>query len=399
MRLYNRPTVSLYLDTRKPLASGLYPVVVRVTFKVGERWVQRPFSLKVSMGQLDWAKVRSGSARGELHDLAIRIYDERDRAQKIIDKEPKIDPKQFKLIYTGKSSQSALVKSLFTELSASMEKEGRISSAGLYKNAMDALLAYGGDGLTLDQIDADWLRAFEKKSSLSTTTIGIYLRNLRAVFHVAIDRKIISMESYPFGRKRYVIPSSRNIKKALNEADKKKLIKYRPKSAAQLRALQDWSFSYFCNGMNFSDMAHLEKENIRGDVLSFRRKKTMRGKRDAMPLVVILRKEALEILRHRTGKPYLFGVIDETDDAKRRKRRINDWIIKTNRRLATICRDLGIERVTTYTARHTAATMLLRGKTSVVDIRDALGHSSVTTTENYLASLDLEQKRKMSERL
>jgi integrase/recombinase XerD len=409
-------TVSLYLDVRKMLKGakhGTFPVKIRFTTKVGEKWKQFYYNTGCALTEEDWLKVKSGKVRGELRMIRTRLMAKEKEASDQLKKTPHIKPRQFEAIITGKQSTSAMVAVLFNEMIAAAEKANRISSADSYKDARNALIGFGGEALTLGEIDKEFLEGFEEqmrrpyrigkekedRAGHSSTTIGIYLRNLRAVFKEAIERQIVAADSYPFGRKRYVIPTSRNIKKALSAADKNKLIAFKPMRPAAVRALQAWTFSYFCNGMNFSDVAHLTRENIRGDVLHFRRNKTLRTKQDAAPTIVMLRPEALEILRHQVGQPYLFGVIDDKDDARRRKAKIHDWVKRTNKQLDKICEELKIEKVTTYTARHTAATMLMRGGASPIDIRDALGHSTVAVTEKYLASLPLEEKRKQSERL
>ena len=54
-----------------------------------------------------------------------------------------------------------------------------------------------------------------------------------------------------------------------------------------------------------------------------------------------------------------------------------------------ICEELGIEnRASTYAARHTFSTVLKRKGAPMAFIKDALGHSSVATTENYLDSFE-----------
>ena len=54
-----------------------------------------------------------------------------------------------------------------------------------------------------------------------------------------------------------------------------------------------------------------------------------------------------------------------------------------------ISEELGIENKTsTYAARHTFSTVLKRKGVPISYIKDALGHSSVTTTENYLDSFE-----------
>ena len=52
----------------------------------------------------------------------------------------------------------------------------------------------------------------------------MYLRPLRSIFNEAIEEGIIKREKcYPFGRRRYCIPASKNTKKALDLDDIKKI--------------------------------------------------------------------------------------------------------------------------------------------------------------------------------
>ena len=49
--------------------------------------------------------------------------------------------------------------------------------------------------------------------------------------------------------------------------------------------------------------------------------------------------------------------------------------------------------VTTYAARHSFATVLQRSGVGTEFISEALGHSNVKTTQNYLAGFEDESKR------
>jgi integrase/recombinase XerD len=57
------------------------------------------------------------------------------------------------------------------------------------------------------------------RKNISKTTIGLYVRSLRCIFNEAIEDGIIKRDRYPFGRRRYQVPTSRNIKKALTLED------------------------------------------------------------------------------------------------------------------------------------------------------------------------------------
>jgi integrase len=195
-----------------------------------------------------------------------------------------------------------------------------------------------------------------------------------------------------------VVPSGNNVKQALDERDKTKLLRAKTKSAGEAQALAAFTFSYYCNGMNFSDMAYLTRANIKGDLLTFIRRKTETTKKRGEAIQVVIHPEVKKILKGLQSKEsdFLFGIITKADGAKVRLDKIRQWIKTTNKFLGYISERLDIKRVTTYTARHTMATSLLRNNVNIVDIRDALGHSSVATTEKYLKGLNIEGKRALS---
>lgn len=57
---------------------------------------------------------------------------------------------------------------------------------------------------------------------------------------------------------------------------------------------------------------------------------------------------------------------------------------------------LGIKnRITTFVARHTWATILMQNNISIAYISKGLGHTSLLTTEKYLADFDQDKKREV----
>jgi len=54
---------------------------------------------------------------------------------------------------------------------------------------------------------------------------------------------------YPFGRRKYRLPMSRNIKKALSQTDLEKIYNYEPTCNQEKWAKDFWLFSYFANGI------------------------------------------------------------------------------------------------------------------------------------------------------
>src|SRR5439155_20985670 len=107
---------------------------------------------------------------------------------------------------------------------------------------------------------------------------------------------------YPFGRRKYVIPASRNIKKALELSDIEKIFFYECSSdkTGEQQARDYWLFSYFGNGMNPKDIANLKYKNINGDYIHFERAKTERSLRnDPKPITVFLTEDMKGIIERK----------------------------------------------------------------------------------------------------
>ena len=60
---------------------------------------------------------------------------------------------------------------------------------------------------------------------------------------------------------------------------------------------------------------------------------------------------------------------------------------------------LGFRIISTYTARHSFATVLKRAGANIAYISESLGHQDLRTTENYLARFEREERIKNAELL
>ena len=67
--------------------------------------------------------------------------------------------------------------------------------------------------------------------------------------------------------------------------------------------------------------------------------------------------------------------------------------------MARVAEALGIDHISTYTARHSFATVLKRAGANIAYISESLGHQDLKTTENYLASFERDERQKNAELL
>lgn len=414
------PPIALYLDTRRKVLTGKHPLTIRVTFTkfIGDKkvWDQRYFPTGKHFTAEEYKKITSTKSSGSLSQIKKEIRDLETKALDIVETNPYITPDLFRALFTGEYTRAADLVQLFNEKINTLTANNQLSSASAYGSALKSFMEYSPT-LNLHAIDKAWLKQYERwmlnngnrktkeneklHQGNTVSTIGIYLRCLRHIFNTAIERRILDRMHYPFGAKHYIIPQSNNFKKALSKTDKAKFMRYKTSSEKEARALAHWCFSYFCNGMNFKDMAYLKPGNINSGIMVYMRSKTSSTDRTQTPLAVPLRKEALAILKkYGTHSPYLFGVITGAESPAQQRAKVQQWIKDTNTALRSIALKTNMPiTVTTYTARHTVATTLLEAGADLRDIKETFGHSSFSTTERYVASLDITRKKKLVEML
>jgi hypothetical protein len=80
------------------------------------------------------------------------------------------------------------------------------------------------------------------------------MRNIRATINQAISKKIISSDLYPFGKGKYVPPTTKKAKKSLTIEEIEKIYNYKSADAGEAWARDMWIFAYLANGMNVKDM-------------------------------------------------------------------------------------------------------------------------------------------------
>jgi integrase/recombinase XerD len=288
-------------------------------------------------------------------------------------------------------------------------REERIGTAIAYKDSYNSIVQFRGNVL-FAEVTVSFLHQYEKwmlKKGRSRTTIGIKLRNLRAVFNEAIAQGIIKKEKcYTFGKRRYQIPSGKNTKKALEQEDIAKIYFYEPLSLMLQKAKDFWLFLYFGNGMNPKDVVYLKWKNIEGEYFHFQRAKTERTTRtDPRPITVYITEDMQQIIerystRDKAPNNFVFPLMDAELDVLKQYERVPLFTRFINDGMKEICRELGIEKnVTTIVSRHSFSTQLKRSGVSTEFIQEALGHTDKRTTENYLNSFENEVKKQYAQNL
>lgn len=152
----------------------------------------------------------------------------------------------------------------------------------------------------------------------------------------------------------------------------------------QRRVLAYFLLMFLFRGMPFIDLAHLRKKDVRGGVIVYQRHKTGRQ------ITVRIPKEAVPLMKRFRGtgdeSVYLFPILPGAKEEGRELYRSYLLALREfNKGLARLAAELlPGTKVSSYTARHTWATLAYYQGTPVGIISEAMGHSSVRVTETYL---------------
>ena len=102
----------------------------------------------------------------------------------------------------------------------------------------------------------------------------------------------------------------------------------------------------------------------------------------------------------RSDENYIFNVFEPSMSAEEKYTKKLNTIRSINGYMKRLGKKLEVNtKITTYVARHSWATLLKNTGTSVEEISESLGHSSIATTKNYLDSFPKEHKKETANKL
>jgi len=269
-------TVAIVQDTRIKRNDEKYAIKLRVTYNRKQKY----YPLNEHFTTNEWEKVISTKAKLKNKEYAAYFERIKQRAKEIISELHPFSFQVFENRFLNKAKSYSDVLTEMDDYINQLYQEDRTGTAESYKCAYNSIKTFACNKkrkkLPFELVTADWLNKFEKwmlENNKSITTVGIYMRSLRTIINIGIEKGLLNQESYPFGKRKYVIPASRNIKKALHIEDINKIVNYEPQHDSEARARDLWIFSYLCNGVNIKDIVLLQYKNIEGDKLHFVREK------------------------------------------------------------------------------------------------------------------------------
>lgn len=406
----NSFVITIVLDTRRAKNSGKYPVKLRVFTNSPK--TQKYYPTVFEFSKSEFNKVwEAKKPRKEHKDLRLQLQNLEFKANEMARRLSPFTLDKFEQQLYGIDKGNSIEVSYYYAMAINrLQQNDQIRTASSYELSLKSLQNFHGKKkLTFLEIDPAWLKRYERymqeELKRSPTTVGIYLRPLRAIFNDAIADKVIDKDDYPFGKRKYTIPAPKGTKRALSKEQLKILFEAVPVKKEHAKAKAFWFFSYASNGINFKDIANLKFKDISGDVIYFTREKTKNTSKSKAPVSVYMNsfiKQVIEEYGKKKRKPddYIFPIFSPKATPKEKLRQLSNFIRLINQHFKNFALSLGIdENVSTYWARHSFATNAIRSGASMEFVSEALSHSSLNTTKNYFAGFESEAKKEFSKKM
>lgn len=394
----NGITIASVLDTRRRQNNGKYPVKIRITYNR----VRKYYSTGKDLTEKEWESLPNAKSK-QFQLIKNDIQFSFDKIKKIVVDLERKD--KFSLDICNQRLSRGNTGNINTAFHIKIETLGlneQIGSQFFYQDALRSFEKFAGENIKFSDITVDWLEKYEKYFiglGRSYTTLGMYCRGLRHIMNQAKKDGIIKESQYPFGVGKYNIPKGSSRKMALTMNEIKDFVSYRDGNDTTDKYRDLWFFSYLCNGINFSDMLQLKYSNIVNGEIYFVRSKTSRTSKTKKEVCVIVTPEMETIINkwgneNRNSENNIFPYLTGKESALEEKKKIQYLIRSCNKRLKEISEAIGVSGISTYTARHSYATVLKRSGANIAYISESLGHSDLKTTENYLASFERDEREK-----
>ncbi len=279
-----------------------------------------------------------------------------------------------------------VVETFIEEQISQLREEHRYGTANNYEKTKKSLESFlRNKKLTFSNFDEQLIADYNTyliSKGLMRNSISFYMRNLRAIYNKAVKHKIVRKKEL-FSEVYTGIDKTR--KRAVDEKIISKLYNLKLDNNDALSFTRDiFIFSYCMRGMSFVDIAYLKKSDISNGIISYCRRKTgqLMNVRIESCMQCIINK-----YKENTSE-YIFPII-KSDDKGEAYKQYRSGINIYNRNLGILSDMIGSDcKLSSYTARHSWATAARKHDVPISVISAGMGHSSETTTQIYLKSIE-----------
>lgn len=364
-------------------ADGTWNVVIRFTHKTKVRFI--PTTLYITKKDITASyKIKNANILDRCNDI-IKEY--RNRLSELSLEFNDIDIDTI-VSYIRQKKENKGVS--FTRFAAKWIEESTIKGIKNYKTALNALCSFvGRDNILCEEINVKTMKAFENALKDRTRAQSLYPNCIKTMFNAAReyyndeDNGIVQIKH---SLDRYK-PVEQNVaeKRALDVETIRRIfalpydnVKVKGKSSRHDLALDCFRLSFCLMGMNSADLYNADR--LEDNTIIYDRMKTKDRRRDKAEIQVNITDYVKPLIEKYKGKERVFNFYERFATMESFNRAINIG-------LKEIGKEIGIERLQFYAARHSMATIAVNDvKISKYIVNDMLNHTdqSLRITELYI---------------
>jgi integrase len=388
-------SVKLMLNKSRILNNGSYPLVFQVIHNRRKKLLYTGYRMKEEVFDESEGKIMNGvgstftatevvkmnrELRKMRNQIDIRIRQlERTREEFTVE-----DILTQNAFGTGKS-QFYLLRYINAQIERKQELK-KVGMAAAYKSTRSSLAKFiGRPDVRMSEVDLAFVRRYEDflySNGASGNTVSYYLRNLRSLYNQAVTDGYHPRGEYPFAKAQ--TRPAKTVKRALSRTDMQNLADLNLENEPELEFTRDlYLFSFYAQGMAFVDIVLLKKTDICNGVLTYSRHKS----KQLIRIVVTPQMQGV-IDKYNTENEYLFPIISGEYASGYQKYRLALGRINRHLKKIAVVADIKVP-LTTYTARHTWATLARDYGAPISVISAGLGHTSEEMTRVYLKDFDV----------
>lgn len=220
-----------------------------------------------------------------------------------------------------------------------------------------------------------WLRG----RNVCLNTISCYMRSLRSLLTKLCGNEVSNCFDKVF------TGQTKTDKRAIEPTCISRLRQLQLAEGSSKALARDlFLFSFYALGMPFVDLCYLRWQHIKDGVLTYARHKT------GQTISVHLEQPMIDILNRyaNRGSDYVFPLLTDSNP-NRTYRQYQSQLSNYNRMLKQLAEEAGIsERLTSYTSRHTWASIAFQQNVELPVISKALGHANPQNTLIYIRQIN-----------
>jgi integrase len=384
-------SVNLVLRTQKARADGTAPIYVRATANRKSRFIATGIHVRPK----DWNDKKQEVRAG--HDLAAAYN--RKLGEVLNDaREAALDAPTATAVKAALTGTTGSMTAFFERHVARLEAAGQYWQGKHFAVTLNHVRAALGADVLWTEVDRDVIGRFERylrvEQKNQPNTVRNHLKRLRRVYREALKEGVIRPNDDPFVL--YTPPKPAAVHRRKLTLEQVRALAAAPAQEGSTAAVarDAFTFAFYAAGMRFSDVATVKTSDLKdGKRLEYRMMKTGTVVSVTLPPMAVKIAEAYAMTANERGD-FLFPFLNPRDaqdgvTLRQAANRANARINAALQRLALKAEPpLEADGLSFHIARHSYADLARQSGGQLHDISKALGHTTLTVTQAYLASFD-----------